>query len=146
MLYKKAVDKDIYYFIKFRKILLGHEDDNSLDDTFFNYFLHALNDKSLVAWIAEDDNAIISTVCLSICQLVPRFDNPSGKIAYLSNVFTTPDYRRQGIASNLIREAVNDVLSQGIKKVLLHSTDMVKSIYENIGFVEGKNYFVLKAP
>ena len=43
-----------------------------------------------------------------------------------------------------MREAIKDVKLQGIKKILLHSSDMAKSIYENLGFAEGKNYFELK--
>ena len=144
MLYRKAIDADISCFVRFRKILLEREDDNSLDDILTNYFIDSLHDKSLVAWVAEDDNKIITTVCLSICQLVPRFDNPSGKIAYLTNVYTIPNYRRQWIASNLMKEAINDIKKQGIKKILLHSSEEAKSIYGNIGFSEGKNYFELK--
>ena len=144
MLFRKAIDADISRFIEFRKILLEYENDNSMDNVFADYFINSLENKSLVAWVAEDGNLIVSTVCLSICQLVPRFDNPSGKIAYLTNVYTIPNYRRQGIASRLTREAIEDVKNQGIKKILLHSSDMAKSIYYELGFSEGKNYFELK--
>ena len=144
MLLRKAIDQDISRFIEFRKILLKHEDDSSMDNIFLDYFLNSLQNNFLIAWVAEDDNEIISTVCLSICQLVPRFDNHSGKIAYLSNVYTVPSRRHQGVASSLMREAINDVKSQGIKKILLHSSDMAKSVYEKLGFVKGENYFELK--
>jgi len=144
MFFRKAVDADIYRFVEFRKILLKHEDDNSLDNVFTDHFTNALHNNSLIAWVAEDDKQIISTVCFSICQLVPRFDNPSGEIAYLSNVYTLPSYRRQGIATNLMREAINNVKSHGISKILLHSSDMAKSFYEKLGFVEGKDYFELR--
>jgi len=143
MLYRRAIDTDIPRLVEFRKTLLDHEDDKSLDDVFFGYFQSSLHDKSLVAWVAEDDGIVISVVCLSICQLVPGFNNPSGKIAYMTTVYTISEYRRRGIASNLIREAIDDVKTKGIKRILLHSSDMARSIYENLGFAEGKNYFGL---
>lgn len=144
MIFRKAIDEDIPCFIEFRKILLRHEDDNSMDNILTNFFNCSLTDKSLVAWVAEDYDKIVSTVCLSICQLVPRFDNPSGKIAYISNVYTIPNYRCQGIASKLIMAGIHDVETQGVRKILLHSSDMAKSIYLKLGFTEGKNYLEFK--
>ena len=140
---RKAIDADIPYFVEFRKILLDKEYDNSIDITLTDYFRNSLNDRSLIAWVAEDNNQVISTVCLSICNLVPRFDNPSGKIAYLTNVYTIPGYRKQGVATNLTQEAINEAKSLGIKKILLNSSHMAKSIYEKLGFSNGKNYFEL---
>jgi len=135
---------DMSCFVQFRKILLEREDDNSMDNMFADYFMNSLHDKSLVAWVAEEDKRIIAIVCLSICQLGPGFNNPSGKIAYVTNVYTIPSYRRQGAATNLMREAINNVKSLGIKRILLNSSDMAKSLYENLGFMESKNYFELK--
>lgn len=58
----------------------------------------------------------------------------------MANVFTIPNYRRQGIVSKLISEAIEDLNTLGIRKVLLHSSDMAKPVYESLGFIEGKNY------
>lgn len=111
-----------------------------MDDTFRNYFDSALSDKSLVVWVADDDGVVVSTVCFCLCRFAPRFENPSGLVAYMTNVFTIPNYRRQGIVSKLVHEAIDDLKTQGIRKILLHSSDMAKSMYESLGFVEGKNY------
>ncbi|WP_052414718.1 MULTISPECIES: GNAT family N-acetyltransferase [unclassified Paenibacillus] len=111
MLFRKAIATDIPQLIEFRKILLSHEDNSSMDETFRNYFDSSLSDKSLVVWVA-----------------------------YMTNVFTIPNYRRQGIVSKLVSEAIDDLKAQGIRKILLHSSDMAKPMYESLGFVEGKNY------
>ncbi|MFF2484628.1 GNAT family N-acetyltransferase [Paenibacillus sp. NPDC058071] len=140
MLFRKAIPTDIPQLIKFRKILLGKEDNSSMDETFTSYFESSLLDKSLVVWVADADGVAVSTVCFCICRLAPRFENPSGLVAYMANVFTVPEYRRQGISSKLISEAINDLKAQGIKKILLHSSDMARPMYESLGFVEGKNY------
>jgi len=130
MLYRKVTVADAPCFVESRKILLMREDDRSIDDTLAEYFAKGLSDNALIAWVAEDNSQIVSTVCLCICPLVPRFDNPAGKIAYLINMYTTPNYRGQGVASNLMREAINDVKA--------HSTDMAKSIYAKLGFTKGR--------
>lgn len=140
MLFRKANRADIPQLIKFRKILLSHEDNNSMDETFRNYFDSSLSDKSLIAWVADDDGLVISTICFCLCRFAPRYENPSGVVAYMTNVYTIPNYRCQGIVSKLISEAIDDLKTQGIKKILLHSSDMAKTMYENLGFVEGTNY------
>ena len=140
MLFRKAMTTDIPQLIKFRKILLGHEDNSSMDEAFRSYFESSLSDKSLVAWVADDDGEVVSAVCFCKCRFAPRYDNPSGWVAYMTNVFTIPNYRRKGLVSKLVSEAVEDLKTQGISRILLHSSDMAKPMYESLGFIEGKNY------
>ncbi|WP_084781605.1 GNAT family N-acetyltransferase [Paenibacillus sp. D9] len=70
---------------------------------------------------------------------IRRFQNPSGLVAYMTNVFTVPVYRRQGIGSKLVHEAAEDLKIQGIRKILLHSSDMANPMDESLGIAEGKN-------
>jgi len=140
VLFRKAITTDIPQLVQFRKILLGNEDNGSMDETFKNYFDSSLSDKSLVVWVADDNGVVVSTACFCICRFAPRFENPSGLVAYMMNVYTIPHYRRQGIASKLIGEAIDDLKAQGVGKTLLHSSGMAKPMYEKFGFVEGKNY------
>ena len=145
MIYRKATVADIPYFVKTRRILLKREEDRSIDRLLEEFFTDAFSD-AMIAWVAEDDGQVIATVCICICPLVPRFDNPSGKVAYLTNMYTSPDYRRQGVASCLMREVLSDAERQGIKSILLNSTDMAVSIYERLGFAKSESYYVLSIP
>jgi len=141
MLFRKARVDDIPYFVESRKATLEREDDNSIDDILTEYFANALRNNSMIAWVAEDNGNVISTACFIICPLVPNFVNLSGKVAYLTNVQTTPDYRGQGVATKLMSEIINDAKELGIKKILLNSTDMGKSIYEKLGFIKNDRYY-----
>ncbi|MNN56141.1 Acetyltransferase (GNAT) family protein [compost metagenome] len=58
----------------------------------------------------------------------------------MTNVYTTLDYRRRGIASTLIRMALDDLKTKGIGKIILNSSDMGKPMYENLGFEVRKGY------
>jgi ribosomal protein S18 acetylase RimI-like enzyme len=140
MIYRKATVADIPHFVESRRILLKREDDRSIDGILEEYFTDAING-AMIAWVAEEKNQVVSTVYLCICPLVPRFDNLSGKVAYLTNMYTVPGYRRQGVASCLLHEAIKDAQAQGIKKVLLNSTDMAISIYEKLGFTKCESYY-----
>ncbi|MNO98446.1 Acetyltransferase (GNAT) family protein [compost metagenome] len=140
MLFRRAVSADIPTLIEFRRILLNRETDRSMDTLFEEYFNTSISNGSLVVWVADDNGIIVSCVCFCICQLIPRFDSPSGSMAYMANVYTALDYRRRGIASTLINRAIDDLKTIGIGKIILNSSDMGKPMYENLGFAVGKGY------
>ncbi len=66
------------------------------------------------------------------------------EMAYLANVYTLPEYRGRGIATRLIKEGVSELKGRGIGRILLHSSDMAKPLYEKLGFEAGSNYMVRK--
>ena len=141
MLYRRATVDDIPYFVESRKITLEREDDDSIDGILTEYFSNAMSDNILIGWVAEDNGLVISTVCFIVCPLVPNFTNLSGKVAYITAMHTAPTYRYRGVATNLMREVINDVKAQGIKKILLNSTDMGRSMYEKLGFIKNERYY-----
>ena len=140
MLFRRAISTDIETLIEFRRILLNRETDTSMDIVFEEYFNTSISNGSLVTWVADDNGNVVSCVCFCLCQLIPRFDNPSGRMAYMTNVYTALDYRRRGIASTLINMAVDDLKTKGVVKIILNSSDMGKPMYESLGFIVGKGY------
>lgn len=140
MLFRRATSEDIPTLIEFRRILLKRETDRSMDTVFEEYFNTSISNGSLVTWVADDKGNIVSCVCFCLCQLIPRFDNPTGGMAYMTNVYTALDYRRRGIASTLISMALDDLKIKGIGKIILNSSILGKPMYENHGFVDGKGY------
>jgi len=144
MTYRKATTADIPTLIHFRKLLLKREDDNSIDAELTNYFENAMQDGMTILWVAEDNGVVVSSVLLGVMQMVPRFEDSTGKVAYLTNMYTLPDYRRRGIATNLMKNVIEVAKSQGIKKILLHSSETAKPVYEKLGFDEGTNYYEMK--
>ena len=54
------------------------------------------------------------------------------------NMYTLPEYRKQGIGGNLLNKILNEARKRGIRKIRLHTTDIDKSLYEKKGFVEKK--------
>jgi len=141
---RKAEPQDIPTLIHFRKMLLKQENDNSIDTELANYFENAMQDGTTILWVAEDNGKVVASVLLCLMQMVPRFDNLSGKVAYLTNMYTIPEYRRRGVATKLMTAVIEVAKSQGTKKILLHSSEMAKPVYEKLGFEEGVNYYAMK--
>ena len=61
-----------------------------------DYYLRALVDGSHTAVLVFDNDKFIGAGAVSYYQVMPTYHNPSGKKAYIMNMYTAPDYRRQG--------------------------------------------------
>ena len=69
---------------------------------------------------------------------MPTYHNPSGKKAYIMNMYTAPEYRRQGIAIHTLDLLVKNAKEQGVLQIVLEATDMGRLLYEKYGFVYKK--------
>lgn len=110
----------------------------------YDYMKEHLEDNTLVAWLAEDNGVIIATAMVSYYQLIPMLSNPTGKTGYIINVHTKQEYRRQGIASQLLLNIIEDAKERNVGKLYLSATDMGKPVYEKLGFETLTNDMVYK--
>lgn len=99
------------------------------------YYRHALPDGSHIAYLAFDGDRLAGTGGASFFQVLPTYHNPSGKKAYLMNIYTRPGYRRQGIACKILDLLVRDARDRGVTAISLEATAMGRPLYERYGFV-----------
>tara|TARA_R100000234_G_scaffold80494_1_gene50499 strand:- start:394 stop:714 length:321 start_codon:yes stop_codon:yes gene_type:complete len=64
--------------------------------------------------------------------------NPKGSYGIIENVFVKEEFRNQGIASSLIKEAIQTAKEKNLYKITLTCTDEMISFYSKFGF-EWKN-------
>ncbi|WP_059172393.1 GNAT family N-acetyltransferase [Bacillus sp. FJAT-27445] len=58
-------------------------------------------------WVAEEEGRIVSHIYIELIQKVPRPGRVTRPFAYMTNVYTVPEYRGKGIGSKLIL-AINE--------------------------------------
>lgn len=108
------------------------------------YFTNGFQNQTLVCWVATHHKAIVATAGLCFYQLPPTFSNPTGKIGYITNMFTVETYRRQGIASDLLGELLKEAKARNYSAVKLHASDLGKRVYVRAGFADSDGYMALK--
>lgn len=93
-----------------------------------------LESGALVAWIAEAEDRAIGQAALRAAR--PRGPHRLGqeREAELFNVYVEPAFRRRGIGSALVAEALAEVRARGIGRVTLQPTEDSRRIYERAGF------------
>jgi len=73
---------------------------------------------------------------ISYFQVMPTYHNVTGKKAYIMNMYTRPEYRRKGIAFNMLDLLVADAKRRGISAISLEATEMGQPLYVKYGFVK----------
>ncbi|SFO10799.1 Acetyltransferase (GNAT) family protein [Pseudobutyrivibrio sp. JW11] len=102
----------------------------------YNYYKNALEDNTHYAILVMEDDRFIGAGGVSFYSVMPTYHNPSGKKAYIMNMYTAPDYRRQGIAYKTLDMLVKVSKERGINQISLEATEMGRPLYEKYGFVK----------
>ncbi len=103
------------------------------------YYKRALNDNTHTAYLVYDGDTVVGAGGVSFFQVMPTYHNPSGNKAYIMNMYTHPDYRRQGIAFKVLDMLVKECRERKITAVSLEATESGRTLYEKYGFIEMKH-------
>lgn len=96
----------------------------------YEYYKSALETGEHVAYLVYDNETFIGAGGVSFYQVMPTYHNPTGKKAYIMNMYTASAYRRQGIAFYTLDLLVKDIRKQGVSQITLEATEMGRPLYE----------------
>ena len=143
IIYRKLTEKDLDVFIRMRITLLREEgatEDVDLVPPLMDYYHRHLADGTYVSWLALDGEKIVGTSGMSFVEKPPYFSCPSGRIGLLSSMYTDPEYRRMGIAKELLRRVTEEARAYGCGCVQITASDMGVLLYTDFGFKKNGNF------
>lgn len=139
---KRATIGDIDSLIKLRvdflldeKKLQGLSDISVIEGMLRDYFVKWIPANGFIAFIAEEGTDICSTAFLSIAERPPRTATSSNLVGTVYNVYTYPQYRRKGIATQIMQALLAEAEALGVASVDLLATEDGKPLYNKLGFV-----------
>ena len=141
--YKKLTDNELDTFIDIRIKQLREEgatEDIDLKPALRDYYKRHMADGTFVSWIALDDDKIIGTSGMSFVEKPPYFGCPNGKIGLISSMYTSNEYRRKGIAKELLTRVVKEAENYGCGVVQITASDMGVLLYTDFGFRKNGNF------
>ena len=145
--YRKLTKPDLHTFIRMRISQLreeGADEDIDLVPALMDYYERHMADGTFVSWLALDSDKIIGTSGMSFVEKPPYFGCPNGRIGLLSSMFTDPDYRRMGIAKELLSRVVDEARQYGCGTIQITASDMGVLLYTDFGFVKNGNFMQYK--
>ena len=115
LIYRRATQNDISSLVDYRiKFLNELKVQNDGEKTFLlkeelqKYFSENIKKNEFVSWLAEYGGKIIATSGLILWKIVPRYDCLHGRYGYILNMYTLPEFRRNGISTELLKRLIVD--------------------------------------
>jgi len=94
-----------------------------------------IREEKYYGWIATDAGRAVASAGLLILDWPPHPFDPEGELrGYLLNVYVEPEYRRRGLAHQLVERSMAEARRRGIRVVTLHSSQAGRAIYERLDF------------
>jgi ribosomal protein S18 acetylase RimI-like enzyme len=140
---RRATERDLDTLIEYRIMFLkdsygdpSPEVESRLKISLKKYFSAALKEGLYISWIAEYKDKPIGFSGMVFREQPGNFDIPNGKTGYILNIFTLPEYRKNGIASMLMSKLIEEGRARNLDRLELRATNDGEPVYRNIGFVE----------
>ena len=149
--YKKLTEAELDTFIEMRITQLTEEytvsgksvpKDVDLRSALKDFYSRHMADGTFVSWLAMDGDKIIGTSGMSFVEKPPYFTCPTGRLGVLSSMYTDPDYRRMGIAKELLGRVVEEARAYGCGAVHITASDMGVKLYTAFGFKHNGNFMM----
>jgi ribosomal protein S18 acetylase RimI-like enzyme len=140
---RRATLADIPDLVRLRRLMfesMGYDDPERLeaaDEAARTYFCESIPAGEFYGWLAFTPQGVaVSTGGVVIDRHPPGPNNLSGQIGYIMNMSTVPAYRRRGLARRILETMLAWLQEQGVQRITLHASDMGRSLYQRLGFVE----------
>jgi GNAT superfamily N-acetyltransferase len=99
-----------------------------------NYLGEAIPNRSFCAWLAFDQDRPVAGGSILIAAWPAHPYDLECRRATILNVYTEPDYRRRGIARQLLAVMIGWCRREGFARVTLHASADGRHLYESLGF------------
>ena len=146
---RKVTERDIPELVRQRRMMfeaMGFNNSQRLtltEQESQKFFLERISGNKFHGWVAVTKaGKIVCNAGIIIDQHPPGPINLSGKIAYIFNLFTLPEFRSQGIAKRIMQAILEWIKDVGIDIVTLHATEEGEELYNNLGFILSKEMYL----
>jgi len=117
---------------------MGYSDAAALDSmaaAFRVWLRQKMDAGEYLAWLAlSEDGSIAAGLGLWLMDWPPHMIGPGARRGNILNVYTRLENRRQGLARKLMQVALDWCRTNGIRAVILHSSEAGWALYESLGF------------
>jgi GNAT superfamily N-acetyltransferase len=138
---RRASTADLDTLVEHRRAMfqdMGYTDQEamqSMSAKFRPWLLARLEAGDYLAWvISTPGGSIAAGAGLWLMDWPPHMVGKGARRGNILNVYTHPDFRRRGLARELMKTALAWCGENGVDTVILHASDSGRTLYEAMGF------------
>ena len=98
----------------------------------------------MTAGLMSGPGLLTAAAAIAFFEFPPSYTNPSGVKGYITNMYTAPQYRGKGIASDMLERLKEEAKRRGVQEIWLISSVYGRPVYERSGFIEENNCLNMK--
>lgn len=122
--WRKEVIENVFGIVPSKRLLAANR----------AYYRQHIADGSHIAVMARLDNEDAGCGAICITDELPSPDNPSGRCAYLMNIYVRSQHRGQGIGHAIVNRLITLARQLNCGKIWLETTHDACSLYQSVGF------------
>lgn len=96
----------------------------------------ALASRQWTYWVAENESELVAHMAVCIVKSIPRPSRSSDQWGYLTDCYTRPADRNQGVGGELLAHVVEWARSRDLESLIVWPSDDSESFYARGGFVD----------
>ncbi len=104
------------------------------EQSFAEFLDMALTSRRWAIWVVEDDGRLVSHIFMQVIEKVPRPGRQERRFGWVTNVYTLPEYRNQGVGSQLMKHVEAWSKAQNLELMLVWPTERSVPYYRRAGF------------
>ncbi len=140
-----ATKDDIDLIVKLRTLQLIDEesqfngDEKSSDEyiAHLKRYLNTMFDRQhFIQVFLEENNEVCATGAMMWVEYPPSFSNNTGYMGYITNMYTKPQYRKKGYATQVLSILKEEAQKQGLTRLFLGASLEGQPVYKKFGFTE----------
>ena len=101
---------------------------------FHDFLASALATGNWTVWVAEHAGRLVANIWVQAVHTVPRPGRFGRRYGYVTNVYTEPELRGQGIGSRLLERTIEWARDQRLAFLFLWPSEESVSFYQRAGF------------
>ena len=137
MIFRRASTEDIPELVECRIRQLideGQAPDKDIAEANETYFREYFARGQMEEWVCEDGGRIVATGAIIWYGFPPSFTNGEGLKAYITNIYTDPEYRGRGLATKMLALLEERTRERKVCRIWLEASKWGKPVYKRYGF------------
>ena len=133
--------RDIDLLVRHRRMMFvemtrpSEEELRVLDESYRAWAKDLMRRKLLHGYIVTaGDGRPAASGCVWLREMQPSPGHPAGLIPYVMSMYTAPEFRRNGLATMIMREAMDWGRKNGYHRELLHASRAGRRVYPGLGW------------